>query len=487
VAGYVPIEVVIIAFGCFVALLLCAAGLVRQIDVCSRTRSRQFFRPVVLWCVGVMGTLCLYVWVCFWASAGFSWWNILRGVPVFEKRICVAIVVIGSFSILPAALLEWRRQRWGAILLVVSATICTAMMYRLRGNGNVYDRDIWTLDLSYYGEVVPLSVIGVLLPLWAVSLLFYLTSIRWRPFRFSTRHMLAVTACIAFALASTAGLLLKSTRAWAERPAAPITAREREHQGIVLRGREALNEFVAAAVAADPSRLDRARQQFHGVQHQLKGVGPFLVKGVLQSCTQQSSVEVRRELLILLASPESWKLRQAVHTYSITFVLGLVADRTEDIEIRSVAVKVLMNWCRWNHLAETMLTLDDRGQLVPAISQFVLDRAGLATGQSAYRLSVPARGEKLVTALPDLANDPRDIIPMLIALLEHAPPSTDVVPAAARSLGRLGPEAREALPALNKAASSHYVQVRSAAEEAIRQIEHREANRSHTTEPVPET
>jgi hypothetical protein len=226
----------------------------------------------------------------------------------------------------------------------------------------------------------------------------------------------------------------------------------------------AADEFTTAVENRDQACIDRAHLRFDQIHGRLNYVAEVFLDRL-----RHPSQEVRRKVLLLFAAPESWKQGQSVTDAATEIVVDVVKDSQAAIAVRQAAVKVLMNWGRFSELADAIEPLSGRAELVPAITQFIMeDRA--QTKHDVNTKSVTAYAQ-LIAKLPDWSDDPHHVIPALIQAIEDPRPWLEVAPTAARTLGRLGATAQKSLPALREASRSRYANVRVAAEQAIAQIE----------------
>jgi hypothetical protein len=106
--------------------------------------------------------LVLTTWlglICFLASI------LLNGgfLPLFPYRIAespgVWVLVFGPMTVLPAALLEWCKPRWGAALFMVASV--------LAGEFAIQGRDEWLACFGLITLTAPMMTLGILLLLTA--------------------------------------------------------------------------------------------------------------------------------------------------------------------------------------------------------------------------------------------------------------------------------------------------------------------------------
>ncbi|MCO6046642.1 hypothetical protein NG895_22330 [Aeoliella sp. ICT_H6.2] len=443
-----------------VAMAVAIGGIVVVIWRRIHESSSPIWRPMLLWCIGVLGALYGIYWLAALMLIG-------NGRSVFDETIdkwVAAGVLVAVLGFLPGVFVERAHPGWGAGWMALLATLfAVALLFMRSLSSDIY---AWTL----YGLAA-----GVLLPLWLAALSIWWTAPRPKGLRYTTRDLLMVLG-IAAACFGTLGAVVHNAYFSDAREQQRIGRMMQESEDARNAAIEKLDELVEAAEGSDDRDFELAKAQF--LQLLELDRDPFCVmaangdaiSSILDRIETTTSTQARKELLCLLASPEMWNKGHNSGPGNTSRVVAIVRDTNQSIPVRRAATQVLLNWGNWHAATSVLFKLPDRTKIGPAVVEFIV--AASADPNEQYRFRAVAKGsEQVIHTLPRIMPRRDDCLPALIALLNHPCPWCETVEAAAQTVGNLGAAGRPALPALRVAATSNYPSLSRYAKRSIAQIE----------------
>jgi hypothetical protein len=418
------------------------------------------WRPILLWCIGVLGVLYGLYWLALLMLVG-------SGSSVFDETIdkwVAAGVLVAVLGFLPGVFVERAHPGWGAGWMALLATLFAgALLFMRSPSSAIYT---WTL----YGLAA-----GVLLPMWLAALSIWCSAPRPKSLRYTTRDLLMVFG-IAAACFGTLGAVVRN--------AYFSDAHERQRIGRMMQESEdarddaieKLDELVQAAEGSDDRDFELAKAQFLQLfeldrdPFSVMAANGDAISSMLDRIETTTNTQTRKKLLCLLASPEMWKKGHNTRPENTSRVVAIICDTNQSIPVRRAAAQVLLNWGNWHAVATVLFRLPDRTKIGAGVVEFIV--AASADPNEQYSFRAVAKGsEQVIYSLPRIVPRRDDCLPALIALLNHPCPWSETVEAAAQTVGNFGAAGRPALPALRVAATSNYPNLSRYAKRSIEQIE----------------
>jgi hypothetical protein len=118
-----------------------------------RTKAGRILLVLVTW----LGLICLMVSMVL--KSGFFWFARVSESPE------VWILVFGPMAVLPAAVVEWCRPRWGGALLMAASVVAGEFAVQAGKSGSGYDE--WVVSFGICTVTVPMMTLGLALLLTA--------------------------------------------------------------------------------------------------------------------------------------------------------------------------------------------------------------------------------------------------------------------------------------------------------------------------------
>lgn len=224
----------------------------------------------------------------------------------------------------------------------------------------------------------------------------------------------------------------------------------------------AIASFEEAARSGDDSMIDRAIEEYFDLPSSKKSEQ-------VQKFLRHPDQRVRMAAVRLFARPAPEYGKVFFQDSTLVQLIEMVGDRNlSEAERCTIVSAVLQGYESRDRkpLYEKLSQMNADGQFaIPALASFISDKQH-RHWSPAGAFDAPAGAVKLLASWgPESA----EAVPELIVCLDH-PNQWEFAALVAKTLGAIGPKAKEAVPFLKRAQKTNHGKLRQAAREALRKI-----------------
>lgn len=209
--------------------------------------------------------------------------------------------------------------------------------------------------------------------------------------------------------------------------------------------------FLGDAKSIVPLPVDAAQRAVGPLREVLKGVryrGPVGRDDVVPLLHKMGDTELEKTLIELAKSEDVWEHRIAVGGLRViksTLPIPSLASFEGEAQ-RIVLVRSLIERLRSEEFVKRPMTIARLAEIGPPTAEAVLELINVLNHPAAVAYThVP---EEAMDALRKIAPESQEVVRALVGILEKYELDYPLAQAAARALGRMGPTARAAAPAL---------------------------------------